>query len=1301
MTSPAPDHSALLANLQKQVIALEDDLREQVDLLPDVKAKLADDHARATKARRTAATFNTFLGDEITQAAVAWVLGTVFVRWCEDNRLIDPMLSGPGDRLAEAEDAHNAYFREQPHATDADWIEQSFDSLRRSDAGAMLFDKQHNPAYRIPVSHDGAKALIAFWRTRRPDGSLVHVFHDDSWDTRFLGDLYQDMSQAAKDKYALLQTPDFVEEFILDYTLKPALEEFGLEGFRLIDPTCGSGHFLLGAFRRLVDTWRDEAPGLSDTEIARKALDSVHGVDLNPFAVAIARFRLVLAAWGMAGVRTIKQASGQRWTVTVATGDSLLAGKRGSFDGMDEEIGLQLAAEDVHDFPSLLNEDSYHVVVGNPPYITVSDSALNNEYRRNYSACHRQFQLTVPFAQRFFELARRASADSQGAGFVGQITSNGFMKREFGTKLVQEFFPTIQLTHVIDTSGPFIPGHGTPTLILVGRNRSPNRDQFVRAVLGIQGEPAQPKNPAEGLVWTAIRKQIEEVGSESEWISVTDFDRNRLAKHPWSLSGGGANELIEKIEAASARQLRQLGASIGTGAVTREDGVFLVGNGTVRRKGIPPQHAIPLIEGDVVRDWRLTELEAAIWPYNSHNLESAEHSTIIQWLWPFRLQLSSRVAFGKTQIEHGRKWFEYSMFFTNRYRTPLSIPFAFVATHNHFVLDRGDKTFKQSAPIIKLPAEASEDDHIALLGVLNSSAACFWLKQVSHNKGSQSGSGGFMHDTWEVFYEFTSTKLENFPLPAEKPLHRTRKLDQLAQRLTSLSPAAIASFRAPTREVLNEAKEQYDAIHSQMVATQEELDWETYSYYQLLSDAEEANVVTEPTADLPAILPGERAFEIALARQVADGKTETHWFSRHETEIVTEIPAHWPESYKQVVEARIALIEGRRDIALLERPDHKRRWWATKDNRPRRWKELQEEALTDWLQDRLEARHLWFAEDANGVEQPTMRSVSELADLIRADDDFTEVARLWATDALGNQDADLAEIVAALVDEEHVPFLPVYRYKPAGLRKRADWEDVWNLQRQEDAIAAELNKDVTDPAVRKAVANKLGDIPVPPKYGSGDFLRTSYWRHRGKLDVPKERFISYPTATRDGDGSLLLGWAGWDHREQAHALAVLITARHGEDGWDGERLLPLLAGLDEVLPWVEQWHGEIDPAFGASPFTIYDGFLEGQLGDLHIPREDLRTWQPKGRVDVAPLPRKAGRAKQAAPRAKVDIVFTAEQIQVVIDFAVHGPMTTAQAAEVTGLPTPATRALLKHLVERGNLVQTGQKRGTRFELAAG
>ena len=33
-------------------------------------------------------------------------------------------------------------------------------------------------------------------------------------------------------------------------------------------------------------------------------------------------------------------------------------------------------------------------------------------------------------------------------------------------------------------------------------------------------------------------------------------------------------------------------------------------------------------------------------------------------------------------------------------------------------------------------------------------------------------------------------------------------------------------------------------------------------------------------------------------------------------------------------------------------------------------------------------------------------------------------------------------------------------------------------------------------------------------------------------------------------------------------------------GWPPERLQPLLAGLLELVPWLEQWHNELDPAYG-------------------------------------------------------------------------------------------------------------------------
>ena len=143
-----------------------------------------------------------------------------------------------------------------------------------------------------------------------------------------------------------------------------------------------------------------------------------------------------------------------------------------------------------------------------------------------------------------------------------------------------------------------------------------------------------------------------------------------------------------------------------------------------------------------------------------------------QHFWPFRAAISRRRRFGTPMVERGLTWYEYQELYSAKLRTPLSIAFAFVATHNHFVLDRGGKVFNRSAPIIKLPRDAAEDDHLALLGLLNSSTACFWMKQIFHNKGSTVDDKGARQTTvaFENFYEFTGTGLQKFPVTQEKPL---------------------------------------------------------------------------------------------------------------------------------------------------------------------------------------------------------------------------------------------------------------------------------------------------------------------------------------------------------------------------------------------------------------------------------------------------------------------------------------------------------------------------------------------------
>src|SRR5262245_28183709 len=77
---PLTKNQQLLKDLKTQLGLLQDDLRERADDVSEFDQALRAEYAAASKARRTADTFETWREDPITQAAVAWVLGTVFVR---------------------------------------------------------------------------------------------------------------------------------------------------------------------------------------------------------------------------------------------------------------------------------------------------------------------------------------------------------------------------------------------------------------------------------------------------------------------------------------------------------------------------------------------------------------------------------------------------------------------------------------------------------------------------------------------------------------------------------------------------------------------------------------------------------------------------------------------------------------------------------------------------------------------------------------------------------------------------------------------------------------------------------------------------------------------------------------------------------------------------------------------------------------------------------------------------------------------------------------------------------------------
>jgi len=397
------------------------------------------------------------------------------------------------------------------------------------------------------------------------------------------------------------------------------------------------------------------------------------------------------------------------------------------------------------------------------------------------------------------------------------------------------------------------------------------------------------------------------------------------------------------------------------------------------------------------------------------------------------------------------------------------------------------------------------------------------------------------------------------PLPS-KPLPRSA-------RRSFLPPSSRVKSQLAS---LDAARDRADALLLRMIALQEELDWQVYHLYGLLEES-----LTFPIDHVPPIHLGERAFEILMARAMESGELQTEWFARHNSTHRTTIPEHWPEPYRVLVQRRLDTIARDRDIALIEQPEYKRRW-----NLPL-WEEQESEAVRNWLLDRLEDPRYW------PTNPPALTSIARLAGAVRHDADFLQLAELYRHRA----DFDLAELIEELLTKESVPFLPVLRYKESGLPKRADWERTWQLQRCEDA-------------------GEKVEIPVPPKYEKDDFLAADFWRLRGKLDVPKERFISYSPLARDADKSLVIAWAGYHHGQQALALAGYCYEMRGMEAWPAERLTPILAGLQELQPWLDQWHNEIDPERQQRLDEFIRSFVEAELAQLSLTAEQVRAWRP-------------------------------------------------------------------------------------------
>lgn len=273
-------------------------------------------------------------------AAVAWVYATALVAWAEDHHLTDPWLR-PAAKAAQEE------FLAIPAGGMRGWLARAIASLAVHPGTWTLLDPDWTPLHEARPREQDCRDLAAWWATAP---TFAHDVDSgpptiSGWEA---GDLLQHLSDDRRKRHALVQTPWWVCDFILDLTLLPAAAEHPGETLRVIDPACGTGHFLIRAIDYLWEwyTTGSVAPRQAKTatvtggtplppdEAIRRILTGLHGCDIDPLTAATARLRYTVAIGDLmqrAGLITgpLRLDRIPQFQVPVIPADSLLASVAG------------------------------------------------------------------------------------------------------------------------------------------------------------------------------------------------------------------------------------------------------------------------------------------------------------------------------------------------------------------------------------------------------------------------------------------------------------------------------------------------------------------------------------------------------------------------------------------------------------------------------------------------------------------------------------------------------------------------------------------------------------------------------------------------------------------------------------------------------------------------------------------------------------------------------------------------------------------------------------------------------------
>ena len=583
-------------------------------------------------------------------------------------------------------------------------------------------------------------------------------------------------------------TPEWVVDYIVQETLDPMLRNANLADvarLTVVDPACGSGSFLLGAFEHLMNWhlnyYTSDNPEKHKKQVARDKfgnwrltlderrrilLNNIYGVDIDPQAVEVAKLSLLLKV--IEGENQLAFALGRllpNLDGNIKQGNSLVGGDL--FKIIDvatlttEQMETLVPFDWDEAFPKVMTSGGFDAVIGNPPYLNVDAVWGNNDPRLKYlksaysDTYNDKTDLLFYFLHRAVALSKRE---------VSMIVSRAFLEAFKADRLRRWLSANSKVREIVDFQNAYVfEGVGITTAIVrfthSQRPGKANVRQFRPSVIPAGITPRGVRDPNLFRSYAVDQKQF---GAKS-----------------WTF--GTADELAVYRKLDTATPVGQV-LHVGQGMQTGANKVFAVAPENTVEWGLSDDEWFFRARNSDIQRWQLHNGPILLYPEAFPSWARVPVG-MQDHLKTHQKTLKARAAFKRGNCD----WW--------RYTWPLHAPFnsrprilcPYLATTNRFALDQ-DKDFLGLTDTTILYDNDQPEDLRWFLGFLNSKALTFRFRGIGKLKSGD-------------IREYFENTVSQLPVPRIKPTDADHI--KMVELVTDAEASAASFSLATTLEQKN------------------------------------------------------------------------------------------------------------------------------------------------------------------------------------------------------------------------------------------------------------------------------------------------------------------------------------------------------------------------------------------------------------------------------------------------------------------------------------------------------------------